>query len=51
MADCDFVATAETSEDVVAKVGEHAKVAHGMTDEQLVAPEFVSKATAAMKDA
>lgn len=50
MADCDFVAKAETVEEVMAKVGEHAKSAHNMTDEQLASDENKAKATAAMKD-
>lgn len=51
MPDCDFVATGATAEEVMAKIGEHAKATHGMIDEQLTAPDFKAKATAAMKDA
>jgi predicted small metal-binding protein len=50
LADCDFVAKAETVEEVMVQVGEHAKSAHNMTDEQLASDENKAKAMAAMKD-
>ena len=31
-ADCDFVATGETQEEVMKSVGEHAMAVHGMTE-------------------
>jgi predicted small metal-binding protein len=51
IADCDFVATAETEEEVMAQITEHGKSAHQMTDEQMSTPENVEKMKAAMKDA
>lgn len=48
--DCDFVAKAETAEEVMKQAGDHAKTAHGMTDEQLMTEENKAKAMAALKD-
>ena len=39
-ADCDFVATGETLEDVLAVGGEHGKEVHGITE---IPPEMVEK--------
>lgn len=50
MADCEFVAKAETAEEVMKQSAEHCKSAHGMTDEQIMAPDMQAKAMAAMKD-
>ncbi|MDP3956720.1 MAG: DUF1059 domain-containing protein [bacterium] len=50
MPDCDFVAKAETAEEVMMQAGEHVKTAHGMTDEQLMTEENKAKEMAAMKD-
>jgi predicted small metal-binding protein len=39
-ADCDFEARAETTEKIMEKVAEHARIAHGMTE---VTPEMAEK--------
>ena len=45
--DCDFVATGETNEEIMAKVAEHARTVHGFDE---VPPELAEKATGAIKD-
>lgn len=40
--ECDAVVIAESEEQVLAQVADHAKNAHGMTDEQIADPEFVA---------
>jgi predicted small metal-binding protein len=47
--DCPYVARGETTEEVMAKGGKHAKEVHKYTDEQLNSPEFKEKAKAAVK--
>ena len=46
--DCDFQATGETNEEILAKAAEHAKTAHGFDD---IPPELLDKVQAAIKDA
>lgn len=41
--DCDAVVVAETDEEVLAQVAEHAKTVHGMTEEQIGDPDFGSQ--------
>lgn len=36
--DCDAVVTAESEDDILAQVVDHAKAVHGLTDEQLADP-------------
>lgn len=50
MADCDFVAKAETAEEVMKQIAEHGKAVHAMTDEQLMTEENKAKTLAAIKD-
>lgn len=38
--DCDAVVVAETDEDVLSQVADHAKSVHGMTDDQISDPSF-----------
>jgi len=42
--DCDAVVVAESDEEILAQVTDHAKNVHGMTDEQVHDPEFVAHA-------
>jgi len=46
--DCDFQATGNTNEEILAKAAEHAKLAHGFDD---IPPELLDKVQAAIKDA
>lgn len=46
--DCDFQATGETNEEILAKAAEHARSAHGFED---IPPELLDKVQAAIKDA
>ena len=39
---CDFVARAETEEELMAQIAKHAKEVHGYTDEQLQDPETIA---------
>lgn len=48
--DCDFVATAETEEEVMKQGAEHGKAAHGYTDADFT-PEMMGKVKAAVKEA
>ena len=48
--DCDAVVRAESDEEVLAQVAEHAKAVHGLTDEQLSDPEFGSQVSAQIHD-
>ncbi|HEY4523549.1 MAG TPA: DUF1059 domain-containing protein [Candidatus Paceibacterota bacterium] len=50
MVDCNFIAKTETVEEVMKQVGDHAKTAHGMTDEQLMTEENKAKTMTAIKD-
>ncbi len=45
--DCDHVIRAETEEELMRKVAEHAKTVHGMTE---ISPELVAKVKSAIKD-
>ena len=45
--DCDAVIRAETEEELMRKVAEHAKTVHGMTE---ISPEMVAKVKAAIRD-
>ena len=45
--DCDFVARAETEEELMQQVAEHAAAVHGM---QEVPPEIAEKVQAAIRD-
>lgn len=45
--DCDFVATGENEAEIMTKVVEHARDAHGFDE---VPPELAEKARAAIKD-
>jgi predicted small metal-binding protein len=46
--DCDFQATGETEEEILAQAAEHAKTAHGFDG---IPPELLDKVQAAIKDA
>ena len=46
--DCDFKASGETMEEVLAQAGAHAATAHGMTS---MSPEMMAKVAGAVKDA
>lgn len=46
-ADCDFVARAETNEELLGKVAEHARKDHGMAE---IAPEFKAKIEGLIRD-
>jgi len=48
-ADCDFVATGETKEEVLQKAGEHAMSAHGKTEADMAGEK--DAAMAAIKEA
>ena len=39
--DCNAVVTADSENEILAQVAEHAKVVHGMTDEEVGDPAFV----------
>jgi predicted small metal-binding protein len=45
--DCDGVIRAETEEELMRKVAEHAKTVHGMSE---ISPELAAKVKAAIKD-
>jgi predicted small metal-binding protein len=45
--DCDHVIRAETEEELMKKVAEHAKTVHGMTE---ISPEMAAKVKAAIRD-
>jgi predicted small metal-binding protein len=45
--DCDAVIRAETEEELMRKVAEHAKTVHGMTE---IPADLVAKVKAAIKD-
>jgi predicted small metal-binding protein len=45
--DCDFVARGESDEEVMGRVAEHARTAHGMDE---VPQELAQKARAAIRD-
>jgi len=40
--DCDAIVTADNEDEILSQVTEHAKTAHGMTDEQINDPTFVA---------
>ena len=46
-ADCDFVARAETMEELFKNAGEHARAGHGMTE---VTPEMREKALSLVRE-
>jgi len=46
--DCDAVIQAETEEELMKKVAEHAKTVHGMTE---ISPDLAAKVKAAIKEA
>ncbi|MBA3377843.1 MAG: DUF1059 domain-containing protein [Chloroflexota bacterium] len=48
--DCDAVVVAESDDDVLAQVADHAKSVHGMTDEQINDPDFGSQVKAQIHD-
>ncbi len=45
--DCDFEARAETEDDLLEKVVEHAKTEHGMSE---ISPDIVVKVKAAIRE-
>jgi len=45
--DCDGVIRAETEEELMRKVAEHAKTVHGMSQ---ISPDMAAKVKAAIKD-
>ena len=45
--DCDFEATAPTEAELMVKLQEHARTAHGFKD---IPPELVAKVKAAIRD-
>jgi predicted small metal-binding protein len=45
---CDFQATGDTNDEILAKAAEHAKTAHGFDG---IPPELLDKVQAAIKDA
>ena len=45
--DCDAVIRAETEEELMRKVAEHAKAVHGMTE---ISPDLAAKVKSAIKD-
>ena len=47
---CDFVARAETEEEVMSQIAQHAKEVHGYTDEQLNNPALMEKIKAIVKE-
>lgn len=48
--DCDAVVVAESDDDVLAQVADHAKSVYGMTDEQINDPDFGSQVKAQIHD-
>ncbi len=48
--DCDAVVVADTEEEILAQVAEHASRVHGMTDEQINDPAFLDHARAQIHD-
>ncbi|NOR14458.1 MAG: DUF1059 domain-containing protein [Candidatus Aminicenantes bacterium] len=40
-AECDFVAKGDTLDELMGKLGQHAKEVHGYTDEQLNDPKMM----------
>ncbi len=40
--DCDAVVVAETDEEALAQVADHAKSVHGMSDEEISDPAFLA---------
>jgi len=48
--DCDATVVADNEDEVLAQVAAHAKDAHGMTDEQINDPEFVTKVKSQIHD-
>jgi predicted small metal-binding protein len=49
-AECDFVARAETIDELKAQVAKHAKEVHGYTDEQLNDPQMIEKIKSLIKE-
>ena len=47
---CDYIASGETEEELMANIGKHAKEVHSYTDEQLKDPELMKKVKAAIKN-
>lgn len=45
--DCDAVIRAETEEELMRKVAEHAKTVHGMSE---IPPDMIAKVKAAIKE-
>jgi predicted small metal-binding protein len=45
--DCDFVARGENEDEIMHKVGEHAKAAHGMTE---IPPDVAEKVRASIHE-
>ena len=45
--DCDFVASADTSEELLNKVVAHAKIEHGITE---ITPELQAKVASVIRD-
>ncbi len=48
--DCDAVVVAETEDEILAQVAEHARRVHGMTEEQITDPAFLEHARAQIHD-
>lgn len=48
--DCDAIVVAETDEEIVARVAEHARDVHGLTDEQLDDPDLLDSVRAQIHD-
>ncbi len=48
--DCDAVVVAESDDEVLVQVGDHAKSVHGMSDEQINDPDFGSQVKAQIHD-
>ncbi len=48
--DCDAAVTAETEEEIVAQAAEHARTVHGMTDEQINDPAFLTSVRESIHD-
>ena len=48
--ECDFVARAETEEELMAQLVKHGKEVHGYTDEQLSDPAMIEKIKAIVKE-
>ena len=46
---CEFVATGETEEEVLAKGAKHVKEVHGYTDEQVNDPKFLEESRKLIK--